>query len=53
MTRAFFNGHVITEHMRHGDRWFTVDERDHPRFHSCAEAAAWIDAHLAARPKSA
>ena len=34
----------------------TVDDRDYPRFDSCAEAAEWIDKHLAKdkpEPKSA
>ncbi len=47
MTRAFFNGHHINEHAESGRRWFTVDDRDFPRFDTCAEAASWIDTHLA------
>jgi len=48
MTRGFFNGHQISEHMSSGRRWFTVDDRDFPRFDTCAEAADWIRAHLSA-----
>ena len=47
MTRGFFNGHQIREHREVGRRWFTVDDRDFPRFDTCAEAAAWISTHLA------
>ena len=53
MTRGFFNGHQIVEHVQAGRRWFTVDERDYPRFDTCADAAEWIDTHLAKKPKSA
>ncbi len=46
-TKGFFNGHRIVRHAKAGTTWFTVDEREDPRFDSCAEAAEWIDEHLA------
>ena len=55
-TKGFFNGHRIVRHAKAGTAWFTVDDRDYPRFDSCAEAAEWIDKHLAkdkTEPKSA
>ena len=55
-TQGFFNGHRIVRHAKAGAAWFPVDDRDYPRFDSCAEAAEWIDKHLAkdkTEPKSA
>ena len=46
-TKGFFNGHRIVRRADAGRTWFTVDDRDHPRFDSCADAARWIDKHLA------